>query len=52
MSTGVVVSATQLLAGASGPLLDVFYLNTPLNRYQVIASKAITQTLGHVQDNL
>ncbi|MDP6374266.1 MAG: hypothetical protein QF921_03630 [Pseudomonadales bacterium] len=28
--------------------LDVFYLNTPLNRYQVIASKAITQTLGHV----
>lgn len=45
---GTVVSAAQLLAGASGPLLDVFYLNTPLNRYQVIASKAITQTLGHI----
>ncbi len=45
---GVFVTAAQLLAGASGPLLDVFYLNTPLNRYQIIASKAITQTLGHV----
>lgn len=47
-SCGVVVTAAQLLAGASGPLLDVFYLNTPLNRYQVIASKAITQMLGHL----
>ncbi len=45
---GGVVTAAQLLAGASGPLLDVFYLNTPLNRYQIIASKAITQTIGHL----
>jgi uncharacterized membrane protein YfcA len=47
-SCGVSVTAAQLLAGASGPLLDVFYLNTSLNRHQVIASKAITQTLGHI----
>lgn len=45
---GVVVTAAQLFAGASGPLLDVFYLNTRLNRYEVIASKAFTQTLGHL----
>jgi uncharacterized membrane protein YfcA len=45
---GVVVTAAQLFAGASGPLLDVFYLNTRLNRFQVIASKAFTQTLGHL----
>lgn len=45
---GVVVTAAQLLAGASGPLLDVFYLNARLNRFQVIASKAITQAAGHV----
>lgn len=44
---GMVVTAAQLLAGASGPLLDVFYLNSPLNRFQIIASKAFTQTLGH-----
>ncbi len=45
---GGVVTAAQLLAGASGPLLDVFYLNTPLSRYQIVASKAITQTIGHL----
>jgi uncharacterized membrane protein YfcA len=45
---GALVTAAQLLAGASGPLLDVFYLNAPLDRYQVIASKALTQTIGHL----
>ena len=45
---GVVVTSAQLLAGASGPLLDVFYLNSQLDRYQIIASKAFTQTLGHL----
>jgi len=45
---GFVVTGAQLFAGASGPLLDVFYLNTELNRFQVIASKAFTQTVGHL----
>ena len=45
---GVLVTSAQLLAGASGPLLDVFYLQTSLTRHQIIASKALTQTLGHV----
>jgi uncharacterized membrane protein YfcA len=45
---GVVVTTAQLLAGASGPLLDMFYLNSSLTRHQVVASKAITQTLGHL----
>jgi uncharacterized protein len=45
---GVIVTGAQLFAGASGPLLDVFYLNAPLNRHQIVASKALTQTLGHV----
>lgn len=45
---GMVVTAAQLLAGASGPLLDVFYLNSPLNRFQIIASKAFTQAVGHL----
>jgi uncharacterized protein len=48
VASGVVVTATQLFAGVSGPLLDVFYLNAHLNRYQVIASKAVTQTVGHL----
>lgn len=45
---GVIVTAAQLLAGASGPLLDMFYLNSSLTRHQIVASKAITQTLGHL----
>ena len=45
---GASVTTTLLLAGASGPILDVFYVNSPLNRYQIIATKAFTQTLGHI----
>ncbi|MCR9258654.1 MAG: sulfite exporter TauE/SafE family protein [Pseudomonadaceae bacterium] len=45
---GFVVTAAQLLAGASGPLLDVFYLNSPLNRQEIVANKALTQTIGHL----
>jgi uncharacterized membrane protein YfcA len=46
-SCGVVVTSAQLLAGASGPLLDVFYLNSPLSRHAVVANKALTQAFGH-----
>ena len=45
---GAVVTAAQLAAGASGPLLDVFYLNTRLDRLAIVATKALTQTLGHL----
>ncbi len=45
---GAVVTLAQLMAGASGPLLDAFYLKSSLNRHQVVASKALTQTLGHL----
>jgi uncharacterized membrane protein YfcA len=45
---GLVVTAAQLFAGASGPLLDVFYLNSRLNRFEIIATKAFTQTIGHL----
>ncbi len=48
LTCGFTVTAAQLLAGASGTLLDAFYLNTPLSRQEVAASKAITQTLGHL----
>ena len=45
---GSAVTAAQLFAGASGPLLDFFYLHAHLDRYQVVANKALTQTLGHL----
>jgi len=45
---GTIVTSAQLIAGASGSLLDVFYLNSRLNRHEIVASKAVTQTLGHL----
>lgn len=45
---GIVVTAVQLVAGASGPVLDAFYQRTELNRFEVVATKAVTQTIGHV----
>lgn len=44
---GFVSTLTQII-GVSGPLLDLFYTHTNLNRYQVVASKAFTQSLGHL----
>jgi len=45
---GIVVVGTSLLAGVGGPLLDVFFQRTQLTRYQVVATKAIAQSLGHL----
>jgi uncharacterized membrane protein YfcA len=45
---GTAVTAAQLFAGASGPLLDFFYLHARLTRHEIVASKAITQTIGHL----
>ena len=38
----------QLLAGVSGPLLDVFFVRSSMNRHGVVATKAMSQTLGHL----
>lgn len=46
-AAGVIVMALQLLAGASGPALDVFFLNGKLSRHAVVATKATTQALSH-----
>lgn len=44
---GALVAAVQLLAGAAGPLLDVAFVETRLNRHQVVATKAATQVFSH-----
>ena len=44
---GISVTTAQIAAGASGAILDIFYIKSKLNRYQVMATKAFTQTLGH-----
>ena len=44
---GLAVTAAQLIAGASGAVLDIFFVNSDLDRYKVIATKSMTQTFGH-----
>jgi uncharacterized membrane protein YfcA len=46
--SGLVVTLAQMLAGASGPVLDIFYNKSNLTRHEILGTKAITQTLGHV----
>lgn len=45
---GVTCIAIQLLAGISGPLLDVFFVHSQMDRKQVVATKAIGQAFGHI----
>lgn len=45
---GLLVTTAQMLAGASGPVLDIFYQNSRLTRHEILATKAVTQTLGHL----
>ncbi|MGK0338243.1 MAG: hypothetical protein ACJAYE_001322 [Candidatus Azotimanducaceae bacterium] len=47
---GILVTTAQMLAGASGPLLDIFYVQSKLSRYETLGTKAITQTLGRFID--
>lgn len=46
--SGLVVTTAQMLAGASGPVLDIFYVKSRMTRYEILGTKAVTQTLGHV----
>ena len=45
---GVICTALQLVAGVSGPLLDVFFVKSKMDRRAVVATKAMSQTLGHL----
>ena len=45
---GAIVMLMTLLAGVAGPILDVFYQKSALDRREVVATKAVTQTTGHL----
>jgi len=44
---GALVMALHVLAGVSGAVLDMFFLAKDLDRRLVVATKAMTQSLGH-----
>ena len=45
---GAIVTSVQLLAGVAGPLLDVFFLRSKMDRREIVATKAAAQVLGHL----
>lgn len=44
---GGLIMVLQLLAGAAGNVLDVFFQKSSLDRKTIVATKAATQTLAH-----
>lgn len=47
VACGMVCSGLQLVGGVSGPILDVFFVRSDMDRRAVVATKASTQVLGH-----
>ena len=45
---GIVVVGSNLLSGTGGPLLDIFFQRVSMTRHQVVATKAVGQSLGHI----
>ena len=45
--TGAVCTLLMLVAGVSGPILDVCFVRSNLDRKQLVATKATVQMLGH-----
>ncbi len=45
---GAIVAISQFLAGASGGVLDIFFINSKLNRFEIISTKALTQSFAHL----
>ena len=48
VACGFTVSGLNVVAGVSGPLLDVFFVRSKMDRRAVVATKASIQSLGHI----
>lgn len=44
---GVLGGGLNLAVGVSGPTVDIFFIRTPMDRRQIIATKAATQVVSH-----
>ena len=45
---GAICTGLSLVAGVSGPVLDVFFIRSKMGRHAVVATKALTQSLTHL----
>lgn len=44
---GFVSTGIALVSGVSGPVTDLLFIHSSLNRHQVVATKAVMQAIGH-----
>ena len=47
LSCGFVAGGLTIAAGLSGPLIDIFFIRTSMDRRQVVATKAMIQVISH-----
>lgn len=47
-AAGFLCTATQLISGVSGPLLDIFFVRSDMDRRTVVATKAARQVVTHL----
>lgn len=45
---GIVITFLNLVAGVAGPILDIFYQLSNLDRREIVATKAAKQSMGHL----
>ena len=45
---GFAVQALNTLGGVAGPLLDIFFVTTEMDRRAIVATKSVTQVLAHL----
>ena len=45
---GLICTVLHLVAGVSGPILDVSFVRTTLKRRETVATKAVVQAVGHL----
>lgn len=45
---GLAVQALNTLGGVAGPLLDIFFVTTDMDRRAIVATKSVTQVLAHL----
>jgi uncharacterized membrane protein YfcA len=47
-AAGLIGTALQLISGVSGPMLDIFFVRTMMDRRAVVATKAACQVVTHL----
>ncbi len=45
---GFAVQLMNTLAGVAGPLLDIFFVQTSMSRFEIVATKSTTQSISHL----